>query len=151
MIAEDLVPEAVRIGKPVWVEGVGKQSQLYQTATVPVTIAGKQTEVLMVVTPMQHIPYAVVLGRNVPGLKLMWSLDVAAGKDTMVAGERASQVVQGSASILPNKSSQWRKSLMVNMVYNRTTNTAQRRRSHSRRWKGRRDTHICKAWRKGRW
>ena len=32
LIAEDLVPEAVERGQPVWVEGVDKQTQLYRTA-----------------------------------------------------------------------------------------------------------------------
>ena len=106
LIAKDLVPEAVRTGKPVWVEGVGKRSQFYQTAQVPVTISGKQTEVLMAVTPVHHIPYSVVLGRNVPGLRLTWSLEANSNNascissDSMMAGERASQVVQGSARIL---------------------------------------------------
>jgi len=74
LIARNMLPKATRLGKPIWVEGVGDRSQLYRTAKVRVTIRGVQTEVLMAVAPTEHIPYSVVLGRNVPGLTLHWTL-----------------------------------------------------------------------------
>ena len=120
LIAMDMLPRSAKLGKPVWVEGVGKQSQLYKTAQVPVTIQGVTETVLMAVAPTQHIPFSVVLGRNVPGLNFTWTFGtqqkvVAAKKgskdtttvdktstnrDNQVAGERASQVVQESAGTL---------------------------------------------------
>jgi len=73
LIASDMVPHKTKLGKPIWVEGVGKQSQLYQTAEVPVTIQGVTEKVLMAVAPTAHIPFSVVLGRNVPGYNVTWS------------------------------------------------------------------------------
>ena len=97
-------------------EKIGDQLQSYDTATIPLTIKGRTTNVLMAIAPVHHIPYAVVLGRNVPGLKFSWSVDGeeitlstskadntsnlrGKGQESGGAGERASQVVQESAGI----------------------------------------------------
>ena len=69
LVAEDLVPPGTQMSKSVWVEGVGDQLQLYQTAKLPVTIMGQKTELTAAIAPIHHIPFAVILGRNVPGLK----------------------------------------------------------------------------------
>jgi len=95
---------------------------------VSVQIKGVKTEVLMAVAPTTHIPYSVVLGRNVPGLTLQWTLKgedktvpmvehslpkleknvqerEESSKD-QVAGERASQVAQERAMTLAPAESQ---------------------------------------------
>jgi len=116
LIAEDMLPRATQLGKPVWVEGVGKQSQLYKTAQIPVTIQGVTTEVLMAVAPTKHIPFSVVLGRNVPGMTFSWTLgknnnrivtkegdeagEASTSRDTQAAREPASQVVEEKAVTL---------------------------------------------------
>lgn len=84
LLAEDLVPAGTKMLEPVWVEGIGEQLQLYDTAKVPFNIMGKSTQLLVAIAPTHHIPFAVILGRNVPGLKLIWSVD---GKDFVVDGE----------------------------------------------------------------
>jgi len=47
LIAKDMLPKNTKLGKPVWVEGVGDRSQLYQTALVTISIRSIQTPVLM--------------------------------------------------------------------------------------------------------
>ena len=98
------MPPGTQMSKSVWVEGVGDQLQLYKTAKLPVTIMGQKTELLAAIAPIHHIPFAVVLGRNVPGLKHTWTMEITDntnnGGDQEVggAGEWASQVVLESAS-----------------------------------------------------
>lgn len=103
LIAQDMLPSTAKLGKPVWVEGVGKQSQLYKTAEIPVTIQGVTTEVLMAVAPTRHIPFSVVLGRNVPGLTFKWTMGE---QDVAVAAREGSRDTKNTTETSTNRDNQ---------------------------------------------
>ena len=111
IIADDLLPADTRREQPIAVEGVGKNTKLYDTAQVPVTIEGKTKLVQMAIAPIADIPYGVILGTNIPETELSWKwqrqhdeptavFNHSAGNHTQAtggAGERVSQVARENA------------------------------------------------------
>jgi len=72
LIAEDLVPEGTVREAPIPVEGVGKHTKMYDTAHVPITVQGRTKKVQVAIAPIADIPYAAILGTNIPGTKHTW-------------------------------------------------------------------------------
>ena len=62
------------------VVGVGGQQNSYKTALVPITIKGKSMSLFAAIAPTNHLTHGVILGRNLPGMSIKWSLELE--KDT---------------------------------------------------------------------
>lgn len=77
VVAEHLVPEGTERLEEVWVGTVDVEPRPYPTAIVPATVQGKELELFAAIMPAERLPYTVILGRYIPGKRVIWSMRVA--------------------------------------------------------------------------
>ena len=98
VIAEHLVPKTTNRLEQVWVGTVDVEPRPYPTAIVPATVQGKELELFAAIMPADRLPYSVILGRYIPGKRVIWSMRVADEYGTVF------QLSQETASAIPKAS-----------------------------------------------
>ena len=76
IIAKHLLPTKFTSCGPVWVKVFGGQVQKYPTVVVPATLEGTDVDLFCAVAPASHLPNPVIIGRNIPGYVVRWTVDI---------------------------------------------------------------------------
>ena len=74
MIAEHLMPKQPKFCGYVAFGSVGDHTNTYRAILVPTILFGKELQLFAAVAPRSHLPADVILGRNVPGVVITWSV-----------------------------------------------------------------------------
>lgn len=82
VISEELLPDDCEQCYPVVVAGVGGQSHTYDTALFSAEIEGRPVKLFAAVAPREHLAHQVIVGRNLPGKIVKWSVVIEDQKET---------------------------------------------------------------------
>jgi len=76
VVSEQLLLEGTERLEKVWVGTVDVEPRPYPTAIMPAMVQGKELEVFAAIMPAERLPSPVILGRYIPGKKVVWSMKV---------------------------------------------------------------------------
>ena len=76
VISSDLLPAKYQQCYPVVVGGVGGQAHTYDTALLDAEIHGQSLKLFAAVAPPEHLSHRVIVGRNLPGKIVKWTVEI---------------------------------------------------------------------------
>ena len=98
IISEHLMPKKPKFCSYVAVGSVGDHTNTYRTILVPTVLFGRTVKLFVAVAPRSHLPADVILGRNIPGLIITWSVGDVSVSTSQKKEKLIEEVSKGSSN-----------------------------------------------------
>lgn len=100
VVSSDLVPDNAREEGIILAKGIGTEYIPCPFVSIPVTVKGTSVDIKAIVFPRSVVGWDVLLGRDIPGLQIIWHINALPVPDQPIIEELPDQPAPQSSQLL---------------------------------------------------